>query len=74
MFRHERADVRVDCVCLIELIWSYWHEEGMLAQSVNAISRRFQNSARRAPRDPLAHFETGPAAAPQQYAVGLRPG
>ena len=29
--------------CLIELIWSYWQEEGMLVQTLNAISRRFQN-------------------------------
>lgn len=28
---------------LIELIWSYWQEEGYLAQTMNAISRRFQN-------------------------------
>jgi len=43
--------------CLVELIWSYWHEEGMLAQTMNAISTRFQN--RRAPgdRDPLAGLE-----------------
>lgn len=26
-----------------ELIWSYWHEEGYLVQTMNAISRRFQN-------------------------------
>lgn len=26
-----------------ELIWSYWHEEGMLVQTINAIARRFQN-------------------------------
>ena len=40
---------KVDCPCLIELIWSYWHEEGMLVQTLNAISRRFQNvRARRA--------------------------
>ena len=45
---------------LIELIWSYWHEEGMLAQSVNAISRRFQNQRSDTPRDPLAHFELDP--------------
>jgi hypothetical protein len=46
--------------CLIELIWSYWHEEGMLVQSVNAIARRFQNI--RAPRgnDPLANLEIDP--------------
>jgi hypothetical protein len=45
---------------LIELIWSYWHEEGMLAQSVNAIARRFQNQRAEGPRDPLAHFELDP--------------
>ncbi len=36
--------------CLLELIWSYWHEEGMLVQTMNAISLRFQN--RRGPHDP----------------------
>ncbi|MCU1291732.1 MAG: hypothetical protein JWP08_582 [Bryobacterales bacterium] len=45
--------------CLIELIWSYWHEEGMLTQSVNALSRRFQNRAAGI-RDPLSHFELDP--------------
>jgi len=46
--------------CLTELIWSYWHEEGMLVQSVNAIARRFQNI--RGPRgnDPLANLEIDP--------------
>jgi hypothetical protein len=46
--------------CMMELIWSYWHEEGMLVQSINAISQRFQN--RRAPgdRDPLAQLEIDP--------------
>lgn len=29
--------------CMIELIWSYWHEEAMLVQALNAISLRFQN-------------------------------
>jgi hypothetical protein len=28
---------------LQELIWSYWHEEGMLVQTINAVARRFQN-------------------------------
>lgn len=43
----------------IELIWSYWHEEGMLAQTLNAVLARFQN--RRAPgRDPLARFDLDP--------------
>jgi hypothetical protein len=32
----------------------------MLAQSVNAIARRFQNQRADGPRDPLAHFELDP--------------
>ena len=44
---------------LIELIWSYWHEEGMLAQTMNAIARRFQN-IRSGPNDPLANLELDP--------------
>jgi hypothetical protein len=47
--------------CLLELIWSYWHEEGMLVQTLNTISRRFQNI--RAPggsKDPLAMLEIDP--------------
>ncbi|MBE7173293.1 MAG: hypothetical protein INR73_22160 [Williamsia sp.] len=44
---------------LIELIWSYWHEEGMLVQTMNAISKRFQN-IRSGPRDPLANLEIDP--------------
>ncbi len=45
--------------CLLELIWSYWHEEGMLAQTMNAITRRFQN-VRSHERDPLANLEIDP--------------
>ncbi|MEE9098960.1 hypothetical protein [Pseudomonas nitroreducens] len=41
---------------LIELIWSYWMEEMQLVQTMNAISRRFQNVSS-GPRDPLAQFE-----------------
>jgi len=44
---------------LIELIWSYWHEEGMLVQTMNAIARRFQN-IRNSDRDPLANLELDP--------------
>jgi hypothetical protein len=46
--------------CLIELIWSYWHEEGMLVQTLNAISRRFQNLRGAGDRDPLARFDIDP--------------
>lgn len=45
---------------LIELMWSYWQEEGMLVQSVNALARRFQNMRAPGGRDPLAHFELEP--------------
>jgi hypothetical protein len=46
--------------CLLELIWSYWHEEGMLVQTLNAISLRFQNKRGPADKDPLAHLELDP--------------
>jgi hypothetical protein len=45
--------------CMIELIWSYWHEEGMLVQTMNAISNRFQNRTFR-DLDPLANLEIDP--------------
>jgi hypothetical protein len=44
---------------MMELIWSYWHEEGMLAQTMAAIGRRFQN-IRNGARDPLANLEIDP--------------
>jgi hypothetical protein len=46
--------------CLLELIWSYWHEEGMLVQTMNAISLRFQNVRGSGARDPLAMLEIDP--------------
>jgi hypothetical protein len=44
---------------LLELIWSYWMEEGMLVQAFNSITRRFQNRAN-GERDPLAQLELDP--------------
>lgn len=44
---------------LLELIWSYWHEEGMLAQVMNTIALRFQNQ-RSGAIDPLAELELDP--------------
>jgi hypothetical protein len=45
----------------LELIWSYWHEEGMLVQAHNAITNRFQNiRSTRSARDPLARLEIDP--------------
>lgn len=51
---------RFRCPSMLELIWSYWHEEGMLVQTMNAICMRFQN--RRGPFecDPLANLEIDP--------------
>jgi hypothetical protein len=49
---------RFTCPSLLELIWSYWHEEGGLVQTLNAITLRFQNRRRGGDRDPLAHLET----------------
>jgi hypothetical protein len=50
---------RLTCPALLELIWSYWHEEGMLVQTMNAIAYRFQNR-RSGPRDPLGELELDP--------------
>jgi hypothetical protein len=43
--------------CLLELIWSYWHEEGMLVQTMNAITQRFQNVRAPGVSDALANSE-----------------
>lgn len=44
---------------MIELIWSYWHEQGMLAQTMFAIRNRFQNISHNPTADPLAGLEIG---------------
>jgi hypothetical protein len=46
--------------CMLELIWSYWMEEGMLVQTINAIAQRFQNVRSSGARDPLAQLEIDP--------------
>ena len=51
---------RIHEPCLLELIWCYWHEEGMLMQTMNAISQRFQNVRRLSDRDPLLNLEIDP--------------
>ncbi len=50
---------RTSCPAFIELIWSYWHEEAMLVQTMNLISMRFQNKRSR-PDDPLANLALDP--------------
>lgn len=44
---------------MLELIWSYWHEQGMLVQTMNTIALRFQNR-RNGSRDPLANLVLDP--------------
>ena len=51
---------KLRCPCLLELIWSYWQEEGMLVQTMNAITRRFQNMRGPLANDPLANLEVDP--------------
>lgn len=50
---------RLSCPSLLELIWSYWHEQGMLVQTINALALRFQNR-RSFERDPLINLELDP--------------
>jgi hypothetical protein len=51
---------KLTCPCLLELIWSYWQEEGMLVQTMNALTRRFQNVRSPLANDPLANMEIDP--------------
>jgi hypothetical protein len=66
-FDHDEANLCVGFLqeklanpCLIELIWSYWNEEAMLVQTMNAVTRRFQNVRSAVAPDPLANLEIDP--------------
>ena len=61
--------------CFLELLWSYWHDEGRLVQTLNAITWRFQNRTDGGHRGGSAgaHGDR-PAAPAEQPAVGLDPG
>jgi hypothetical protein len=48
---------RFSCPSMLELIWSYWLEEGGLVQTMNAVCMRFQNKRGPQERDPLANLE-----------------
>jgi len=45
---------------LIELIWSYWHEESMMVQTMKVICNRFQNKRTSAGVDPLLNLNFSP--------------
>jgi hypothetical protein len=51
---------RVESPLLIELIWSYWHEQGMLVQAINAVALRFQNIQTDILADPLRNLSIDP--------------
>lgn len=46
--------------CFLELIWSYWHEESMMVQGLNAICRRFQNIRSSRGPEPLVNLQIDP--------------
>jgi hypothetical protein len=46
--------------CFLELIHSYWLEEGRLVQTLNAVTWRFQNRSARRGHDPLANLNVDP--------------
>jgi hypothetical protein len=51
---------RLQHPCLVELIWSYWMEEAMLVQVLNAVSLRFQNRRVGGDRAVLAQLDIDP--------------
>jgi hypothetical protein len=56
----ERAFDRLFNPIMIELIWSYWMEQGMLVQTMNVINLRFQNIKGDKYIDRLMRFDTDP--------------
>ncbi|HEV8241948.1 MAG TPA: hypothetical protein VGS57_21465 [Thermoanaerobaculia bacterium] len=46
--------------CFLELIWSYWNEEGSMVQAINAIALRFQNKRVPVEGNPFANLELHP--------------
>ena len=65
---------RVQVPCLLELIWSYWHEEGMLVQSIERDRPALPEHPRAGRPRPARASGDRSAAAAQQPAVGLHPG
>lgn len=57
---HQLIRRKLSASCLIELIWSYWHEEAMLVQAMNTISLRFQNVRSAGNGNALAMMELSP--------------
>jgi hypothetical protein len=51
---------RINEPCLIELIWCYWMEQGMLVQTINALCQRFQNMRPYGTRNALLNLQIDP--------------
>jgi hypothetical protein len=60
MIRDVREAPGRNALRLVELIWSYWHEEGLVVQTMNAIATRFQNVPGSLENDPLRTLEIDP--------------
>lgn len=56
---------------MIELIWSYWMDEGGIAQTLNAVLWRFQNRRSEGGRDPLANMDIAPLRSLNNIVWGL---
>ena len=56
----KRMDQKLHSPFLIELIWSYWMEQGMLVQTLNLISLRFQNIRGRNDVEAISRFDVDP--------------
>ncbi len=57
----QRPASEADPGLLIELIWSYWRERGMVAATMNSVSMRFQRGqGNPGAKDPLADLEIDP--------------
>ncbi|MGV9947010.1 hypothetical protein [Rhodococcus aetherivorans] len=53
-------NIPLPTVPLVELIWNYWIEEGMLVQTLNRILARFQNRLPDRHSDPLQRLSVNP--------------
>lgn len=51
---------RLTSPILVELIWNYWIEQGLMVQTINLVALRFQNVRRGPGVDPLANLEIDP--------------
>jgi len=56
---------------LIELIYTYWLEEGLLIEALNSVALRLQNVDSSTSRDPLANMEIDPLRPLNNYLWGF---